>query len=170
MADTAADLTACCAVLVRGLRKQYRGVTAVDGIDLEIHRREVFALLGPNGAGKTTTIEILEGNRRGDAGEIKVLGVDPARAGREWRAGIGVVPQTKAEAGELTVREMVAHFSAYFPAPRDPDEVIEAVGLSEQARTRLRRLSGGQRRRGDVAVGLVGRPGLLFLLEAPPGF
>ena len=170
MADTAADLTAGCAVLVRGLRKQYRGVTAVDGIDLEIHRGEVFALLGPNGAGKTTTIEILEGNRRRDAGEIKVLGVDPARAGRRWRARIGVVPQTQAEAGELTVREMVAHFSAYFPDPRDPDEVIDAVGLSEQARTRLRRLSGGQRRRVDVAVGIVGRPELLFLDEPTTGF
>jgi ABC-2 type transport system ATP-binding protein len=170
MADTAADLTAGCAVLVRGLRKQYRGVIAVDGIDLEIHRGEVFALLGPNGAGKTTTIEILEGSRRRDAGEIKVLGVDPARAGREWRARIGVVPQTQAEAGELTAREMVAHFSAYFPDPRDPDEVIEAVGLSEQARTRLRRLSGGQRRRVDVAVGIVGRPELLFLDEPTTGF
>ena len=170
MADTAADLTAGCAVLVRGLRKQYRGVTAVDGIDLEIHRSEVFALLGPNGAGKTTTIEILEGNRRRDAGEITVLGVDPARAGREWRARIGVVPQTQAEAGELTVREMVAHFSAYFPDPRDPDEVIGAVGLGEQARTRLRRLSGGQRRGVDVAVGIVGRPELLFLDEPTTGF
>src|SRR5258706_12925747 len=161
MADTDAELTAGCAVLVRGLRKQYRGVTAVDGIDLEIHRGEVFALLGPNGAGKTTTIEILEGNRRRDAGEIKVLGVDPARAGREWRARIGVVPQTQAEAGELTAREMVAHFSADFPDPRDPDEVIEAVGLSEQARTRLRRLAGGERPRVGHAGRDPRRPGLL---------
>src|SRR5258708_6866098 len=120
MADTAADLTAGCAVLVRGLRKQYRGVIAADGIDLEIRRGEVFALLGPNGAGKTTTIEILEGNRRRDAGEIKVLGVDPARAGRERRAGIGAGPQTPPAAGEVTVRRAVAHFRAYFPDPRAP--------------------------------------------------
>jgi ABC-2 type transport system ATP-binding protein len=157
-------------VEVRGLVKAYHGRAVVDGLSFSVKAGEVFALLGPNGAGKTTTIEILEGNRRRDAGEIKVLGVDPARAGREWRARIGVVPQTQAEAGELTVREMVAHFSAYFPDPRDPDEVIEAVGLSEQARTRLRRLSGGQRRRVDVAVGIVGRPELLFLDEPTTGF
>jgi len=170
MANAVAGATPGCAVRVRGLRKQYRGVIAVDGIDLEIDRGEVFALLGPNGAGKTTTIEILEGNRRRDAGEISVLGADPARAGREWRARIGVVPQTQTETGELTVRETVAHFSTYFPDPRDPDEVIEAVGLGEQARTRLRRLSGGQRRRVDVAVGIVGRPELLFLDEPTTGF
>jgi ABC-2 type transport system ATP-binding protein len=170
MTNTATELAADCAVRVRGLRKQYRGVIAVDEIDLEIGRGEVFALLGPNGAGKTTTVEILEGNRCRDAGEISVLGADPARAGRQWRARIGVVPQTQTEAGELTVRETVAHFSAYFPDPRDPDEVIEAVGLSEQARTRLRRLSGGQRRRVDVAVGIVGRPELLFLDEPTTGF
>src|SRR5215813_4903141 len=139
MANAVAGATPGCAVRVRGLHKQYRGVIAVDGIDLEIDRGEVFALLGPNGAGKTTTIEILEGNRRRDAGEI-------------------------------TVRETVAHFSTYFPDPRDPDEVIEAVGLGEQARTRLRRLSGGQRRRVDVAVGIVGRPELLFLDEPTTGF
>jgi ABC-2 type transport system ATP-binding protein len=170
MADIPADQAARCAVRVRGLRKHYRGVTAVDDIDLEIERGEVFALLGPNGAGKTTTIEILEGHRRRDAGEISVLGADPARAGREWRARIGVVPQTQTEAGEFTVREMVAHFSAYFPDPRDPDEVIDAIGLAEQARTRLRLLSGGQRRRVDVAVGIVGRPELLFLDEPTTGF
>src|SRR5215472_10229940 len=174
MTDTATDLgmklVATTAVRVRGLRKQYRGVAAVDGIDLDIERGEVFALLGPNGAGKTTTIEILEGHRRRDAGEISVLGADPARAGREWRARISVVPQTQTETGELTVRETVAHFSTYFPDPRDPDEVIEAVGLGEQARTRLRRLSGGQRRRVDVAVGIVGRPELLFLDEPTTGF
>src|SRR5262245_30950819 len=170
MANAVAGATPGCAVRVRGLRKHYGGVAAVDGIDLEIERGEVFALLGPNGAGKTTTIEILEGNRRRDAGEISVLGADPARAGREWRARIGVVPQTQTEAGELTVREMVTHFSAYFPDPRDPDEVIEAVGLAEQARTRLRRLSGGQRRRVDVAVGIAGRPELLFLDEPTTGF
>ncbi|MDR2983421.1 MAG: ABC transporter ATP-binding protein [Nocardiopsaceae bacterium] len=158
------------AIYVRGLRKQYRGATAVAGIDLDVEHGEIFALLGPNGAGKTTTIEILEGNRRKDGGEVSVLGADPARAGRAWRARIGIVPQTQTESGELTVREMVSHFGAYFPDPRDADEVIESVGLSEQAGTRLRRLSGGQRRRVDVAVGIVGRPELLFLDEPTTGF
>ncbi len=162
--------TADYAVRVRGLRKQYRGATAVAGIDLDIERGEIFALLGPNGAGKTTTIEILEGHRRRDAGDVSVLGSDPSKADRAWRARIGVVPQTQTTTGELTVREMVGHFGAYFPDPRDPDEVIEEVGLGEQARTRLRRLSGGQLRRVDVAVGIVGRPELLFLDEPTTGF
>ncbi len=165
-----ADMATEHAVSVRGLRKQYRGTTAVDGIDLDIERGEIFALLGPNGAGKTTTIEILEGHRRRDAGEVSVLGSDPSEADRTWRARIGIVPQTQIAAGELSVREMVGHFASYFPDPRDTDEVIEAVGLSEQARTRLRRLSGGQRRRVDVAVGIVGRPELLFLDEPTTGF
>ncbi|HEX7996249.1 MAG TPA: ABC transporter ATP-binding protein, partial [Streptosporangiaceae bacterium] len=158
------------AISVRGLRKRYRGAAAVDGIDLAIERGEIFALLGPNGAGKTTTIEILEGHRRRDGGEVTVLGADPSRADRRWRARVGIVPQTQITVGELTVREMVSQFSAYFPDPRDPDEVIDAVGLSEQARIRLRRLSGGQRRRVDVAVGIVGRPELLFLDEPTTGF
>jgi ABC-2 type transport system ATP-binding protein len=158
------------AVLVRGLRKRYRDVTAVAGIDLDIARGEVFALLGPNGAGKTTTIEILEGHRRRDGGEVSVLGADPARADRSWRARIGIVPQSQTRTGELTVHEMVRHFGAYFPDPRDADEVIDAVGLTEQAGTRLRRLSGGQLRRVDVAVGIVGRPELLFLDEPTTGF
>jgi ABC-2 type transport system ATP-binding protein len=159
-----------CAIRVRGLRKRYRNAAAVAGIDLDIGRGEIFALLGPNGAGKTTTIEILEGHRRRDGGEVSVLGADPSRADRAWRARIGIVPQTQITAGELTVREIVSQFGAYFPDPRDPDEVIEAVGLSEQARTRLRRLSGGQLRRVDVAVGIVGRPELLFLDEPTTGF
>jgi ABC-2 type transport system ATP-binding protein len=170
MTQTAASAGPPCAVQVRGLCKQYRGRTAVDGVDLQIERGEVFALLGPNGAGKTTTIEILEGYRRRDAGEISVLGADPAAADRAWRSRIGIVPQTQAVAGELTVRELITHFSAYFPDPRQPGEVIAAVGLSEQADTRLRRLSGGQRRRADVAVGIVGRPELLFLDEPTTGF
>jgi ABC-2 type transport system ATP-binding protein len=158
------------AVRVRGLRKQYDGKAAVDGIDLDIERGEVFALLGPNGAGKTTTVEILEGHRRRDDGEVSVLGIDPAAADRAWRARIGIVPQSDWATGELTVREMVAQYSAYFPRPRDPDEVIAAVGMTEQAGKRLRRLSGGQRRRADVAIGLVGRPELLFLDEPTTGF
>jgi ABC-2 type transport system ATP-binding protein len=158
------------AVHVRGLRKQYQGKNAVDGIDLDIERGEVFALLGPNGAGKTTTVEILEGHRRRDGGEVSVLGVDPAGADRHWRARIGIVPQSDWATGELTVREMVAQYSAYFPRPRDPDEVIAAVGLTEQAGKRLRRLSGGQRRRVDVAIGIVGRPEVLFLDEPTTGF
>jgi len=158
------------AVRVRGLRKQYCDTAAVAGVDLDIERGEIFALLGPNGAGKTTTIEILEGHRRRDGGEVSVLGADPAKAGRSWRARIGIVPQTQTKTGELTVREMVSHFGAYFPDPREPDEVIDAVGLTEQAGTRLRRLSGGQLRRVDVAVGIVGRPDLLFLDEPTTGF
>ncbi len=164
------DMATEHAVSARGLRKQYRGTTAVAGIDLDIERGEIFALLGPNGAGKTTTIEILEGHRRRDAGEVSVLGSDPSRADRAWRSRIGIVPQTQITPGELTVREMVSHFGSYFPDPRGTDEVIEAVGLGEQARTRLRRLSGGQLRRVDVAVGIVGRPELLFLDEPTTGF
>jgi ABC-2 type transport system ATP-binding protein len=158
------------AIGVRGLRKHYRDKVAVDGIDLEIGRGEVFALLGPNGAGKTTTIEVLQGRRRRDAGEVSVLGADPALGSRAWRARIGVVPQSGLAGGELTVRELVAQFSAYFPDPRDPDEVIAAVGLTSEAGTRLRRLSGGQQRRADVAVGIVGRPEVLFLDEPTTGF
>src|SRR5579859_962483 len=121
------------AVKVRGLRKQYRGKTAVDGIDLDIQRGEVFALLGPNGAGKTTTVEILEGHRRLDGGDVTVLGIDPAAGDRAWRARIGIVPQSDWATGELTVREMITQYGAYFPRPRPVDEVIAAVGLTEQA-------------------------------------
>jgi ABC-2 type transport system ATP-binding protein len=158
------------AVTASGLRKSYAGRTAVDGLDLHIARGEVFALLGPNGAGKTTTVEILEGHRRRDSGEVLVLGADPGLRARDWRARIGIVLQSGAEGGELTVREMVTHFARYYPRPRDPDEVIETVGLTEQAGTRLRQLSGGQRRRADVALGIVGGPELLFLDEPTTGF
>jgi ABC-2 type transport system ATP-binding protein len=170
MTNTATGGQSAPAVLVRGLRKEYRGRPAVGGVDLEIRYGEVFALLGPNGAGKTTTIEILGGGRRRDSGEVSVLGTDPEVADRAWRARIGIVPQSQGQAGELTVRETVGHFGAYFPDPRDPDEVIDAVGLADEAGTRLRRLSGGQRRRVDVAVGIVGRPELLFLDEPTTGF
>jgi len=158
------------AVRVRGLRKRYGGIDAVGGVDLDIPRGEVFSLLGPNGAGKTTTVEILEGHRARTAGEVSVLGVDPGRPTRGWRARLGIVPQTSNEQPELTVREMVGHFAGYYPRPRGVDEVIDAVGLTEQAGSRLTRLSGGQRRRVDVALGIVGRPELLFLDEPTTGF
>src|SRR5215813_2871764 len=157
-------------VHVRGLRKAYREVTAVDGVDLDIWQGEVFALLGPNGAGKTTTVEILEGYRQRDSGEVTVLGTDPGHGGREWRSRIGIVLQSNADADELSVREMIGYFAAYYPGHADPDEVIESVGLTDKAGARLRQLSGGQRRRVDVALGIIGNPELLFLDEPTTGF
>jgi ABC-2 type transport system ATP-binding protein len=167
--------TACAPpapVRVRGLRKVYGDVAAVDGISLDIREGEVFALLGPNGAGKTTTVEILEGYRHRDGGTVEVLGADPQRAGRRWRARIGIVLQlaSQADVTELTVREMVRHFAGFYPRPRDPDEVIDLVGLTAKAGSRLHRLSGGQIRRVDVALGIVGNPELLFLDEPTTGF
>jgi ABC-2 type transport system ATP-binding protein len=158
------------AVSVRGLRKQYPGHLAVAGLDLEIAQGEVFSLLGPNGAGKTTTVEILEGHRQRTAGEVTVLGEDPGQAGRAWRARIGIVLQTANDAAELSVAETVRHFAKYYPDPRDPDEVIDKVGLTEKAGARVKSLSGGQRRRVDVALGIIGRPELLFLDEPTTGF
>jgi ABC-2 type transport system ATP-binding protein len=158
------------AIRARGLRKCYRGVTAIDGLDLDIVKGEVFALLGPNGAGKSTTVEILEGHRVRDTGEVSVLGTDPAKAGRAWRTRIGIVPQFSRDSPDSTVREIVRHFAGFYPCPRDPEAVIEEAGLSEKADTRLRALSGGQRRRVDVALGIVGRPELVFLDEPTTGF
>jgi ABC-2 type transport system ATP-binding protein len=157
-------------VVVRGLRKSYGERTAVDGIDLDVAHGEVFALLGPNGAGKTTTVEILEGYRARDAGEVSVLGHDPAAPTPGWRARVGIVLPSVADLSELTVRETVRHFAGYYPRPRDPDEVIETVGLTGSAGQRTRLLSGGQRRRLDVALGILGRPELLFLDEPTTGF
>lgn len=168
--DRTSGGTTAPAVDVRGLRKRYGSKQAVDGVDLRVERGEIFAVLGPNGAGKTTTVEILEGFRRRDAGEVRVLGEDPQSAGRAWRARLGVVLQDSRDQSELTVAELVQHFATFYPAPRDPDEVIDAVGLRPKARTRTRQLSGGQRRRLDVALGIVGRPELLFLDEPTTGF
>jgi ABC-2 type transport system ATP-binding protein len=130
----------------------------------------VFALLGPNGAGKTTTVEILAGYRRRDGGEVNVLGVDPAHAGRAWRARIGVVLQQASDLGDLSVIESVRHFAGYYPRPRDPEAVVESVGLTERAGSRVNTLSGGLRRRLDVALGIIGDPELLFLDEPTTGF
>ncbi|MBI1376210.1 MAG: ATP-binding cassette domain-containing protein [Frankiales bacterium] len=158
------------AVRVRGLRRSYGETRAVDGVDLDVVRGEVLALLGPNGAGKTTTTEILEGYRHRDAGEVDVLGVDPAHAHPVWRSRLGIVLQTAGDLGDLTVEESVAHFAGYYPHPRSVDEVVEAVGLAEKRTTRGANLSGGQRRRLDVALGIIGRPELLFLDEPTTGF
>lgn len=158
------------AVSVRGLRKRYGDVTAVDGIDLRIHPGEVFGLLGPNGAGKSTTVEILQGNRGRDAGEVRVLGADPATATRAWRSRVGIVWQDESAPAELTVRETVRHFARYYPRPRDPEEVVTLVGLAEKADSRIKALSGGQRRRLDVALGVIGGPELLLLDEPTTGF
>ena len=157
-------------MVVRGLRKSYGERTAVDGVDLDVATGEVVALLGPNGAGKTTTVEILEGYRARDAGEVSVLGTDPAGATPAWRARVGIVLQAVNDLSELTVRETVRHFAGYYPAPRDPDEVVATVGLTDSADQRSRLLSGGQRRRLDVALGILGRPELLFLDEPTTGF
>ncbi|WES64442.1 ABC transporter ATP-binding protein [Microbacter sp. GSS18] len=157
-------------VRVRNLRKEYGSRAVVDDVSFDIGRGETFALLGPNGAGKSTTVEILEGFRRRTGGEVSVLGEDPATAHLSWKARIGVVLQTSGDLGVLTVREHVQQFAGFFPNPRDVDEVIAAVGLDEQAGMRVNKLSGGQQRRVDVALGIVGNPELLFLDEPTTGF
>jgi ABC-2 type transport system ATP-binding protein len=157
-------------VRVRELRKSYGKLTAVDGVSFDIRRGEIFALLGPNGAGKSTTIEILEGYRDRTGGEVSVLGTDPATGGLDWKARIGIVLQSTGESGTATVREQLAHFASFYPDPRNVDEVLAAVGLEQQAKTLIRKLSGGQRRRVDVALGVIGRPELLFLDEPTTGF
>jgi ABC-2 type transport system ATP-binding protein len=157
-------------ITVRGLRKSYGDLEAVRGIDLEVERGEIFAFLGPNGAGKTTTVEILEGYRERTAGEVRVLGADPATADREWRGRIGIVLQESKMHPELTVRETIELFAGYYPASRPVDETIERVGLASKAEDRVGRLSGGQHRRLDVALALIGDPELLFLDEPTTGF
>lgn len=158
---------------VTGLRKSYGAFTAVKELSLTINQGEIFAILGPNGAGKTTTVEILEGFRTADAGSISVLGTDPAIKGSAalaWRDRIGIVLQSTQDTAELTALEAITHFASYYSNPRDPREVIELVGLADKSNDRARSLSGGQRRRLDVALGIVGNPELLFLDEPTTGF
>jgi ABC-2 type transport system ATP-binding protein len=158
------------AIAVSDLRKAYGQLEVLHGLTFTVETGEVFALLGPNGAGKTTTVEILEGYRRRDGGDVRVLGVDPERGGRRFKARIGIVLQSSAVYQLLSVREIVALFAGYYPAPRPPDEVIELVGLAEKRSARVRTLSGGQLRRLDLALALVGDPELIFLDEPTTGF
>ncbi len=157
-------------ISVRGLHKSYGAIEAVAGIDLEVSRGEIFAFLGPNGAGKTTTVEILEGFRKRTAGEVSVLGADPAHAGGDWRDRVGVVLQESQPEPGLTVRECLELYAGYYSAPRDIAETIGLVGLDEKAETLGEQLSGGQRRRLDVALALIGDPELIFLDEPTTGF
>ncbi|HZT15620.1 MAG TPA: ABC transporter ATP-binding protein [Gaiellaceae bacterium] len=157
-------------ISVRGLTKTYGDVEAVRGVDLEIRRGEIFAFLGPNGAGKTTTVEILEGFRRPTAGEVRVLGAEPAHAGPEWRNRVGAVLQESHAEPGLTVRECLQLYAGYYRAPRDIDETIALVELGAKAETLGDHLSGGQRRRLDVALALIGDPELIFLDEPTTGF
>lgn len=158
---------------VKSLRKSYGALQVVKGISLAIEKSEIFAILGPNGAGKTTTVEILEGFRAADSGEIIVLDTNPAIKGREalaWRDRIGIVLQSTQDTAELTVREAIAHFASYYSNPREVEDVIALIGLKEKAGDRARTLSGGQRRRLDVGLGIIGRPEVLFLDEPTTGF
>jgi ABC-2 type transport system ATP-binding protein len=162
--------TASSAIRVSGLSKRYGAHEALKGIDFEIAAGEVFGLLGPNGAGKTTAIEILEGYRDRDGGEVEVLGEDPQHAPRAWRERLGVVLQSSSLYPNLTVRESLLVFGGYYARSRDPDEVIEIVGLTEKADARCRTLSGGQKRRLDLGLALIGNPELVFLDEPTTGF
>ncbi|UCM90928.1 ABC transporter ATP-binding protein [Streptomyces marincola] len=157
-------------IRARGVTMAYGGTTVLHGLDLDVHRGEVFALLGPNGAGKTTTVEILEGFRRRSGGEVSVLDTDPERGGDAWRGRIGLVLQSWRDHGRWRVAELLKHFATYYPDPRDPAGLLALVGLTGQGDQQVGRLSGGQRRRLDVALGIVGRPELLFLDEPTTGF
>ena len=157
-------------VTVHGLTKQYDEINAVAGVDLTINQGEIFSLLGPNGAGKTTTVEILEGFRARSSGDVSVLGVDPNNADSAWRNRIGIVHQNNQTAGDLHVLETLQHFAKYYQNPKNPEEVLSAVGLTDKRNALIRNLSGGQRRRLDVALGIIGNPELLFLDEPTTGF
>jgi len=157
-------------ISVHGLRMSYGELEAVRGVDLDVCRGEVFAFLGPNGAGKTTTVEVLEGYLRRTGGEVLVLGADPQHAGADWHERVGVVLQESAAEPDLTVRECLSMYASYYGSPRPVDELIELVGLAEKAQARGATLSGGQRRRLDVALALVGDPELVFLDEPTTGF
>jgi ABC-2 type transport system ATP-binding protein len=169
-APETSDVAGTLAVDVRGLVKSYAGTQVVGGINLAIRHGEVFALLGPNGAGKTTTVEILEGYRTRDDGEVSVLGVDPGRQRARLKSRIGIVLQSPGIDRYLTVRETIAMYATFYPRPRPVDEVIHLVGLEEKRSARVLKLSGGQQRRLDVAIALVGNPELLFLDEPTTGF
>ncbi len=160
------------AVVVSGLTKNYGSNTAVDNISFQVETGEVFALLGPNGAGKTTTVEMLEGFRSRDGGQVSVLGMDPSDRScqRNLRERLGVVLQELAVEPFLSVKEVLTRSASYFPAPRDVDEVIEVIGLQEKAKARVKNLSGGQQRRLDLGLGIIGNPELLFLDEPTTGF
>jgi ABC-type multidrug transport system ATPase subunit len=158
------------AITVADLTKDYGDVRAVDGLSFTVDRGEVFGLLGPNGAGKTTTVEVLEGHRRASGGTVAVLGCDPRTGGRGFRERVGIVLQEAGLDESFTVRELVAMYAGFYPRPRDVDEVIELVGLADKRRARVPTLSGGQRRRLDLALGIVGDPELLFLDEPTTGF
>jgi ABC-2 type transport system ATP-binding protein len=158
------------AISVTGLAKHYGDKHAVDGLDLEVNTGEVFALLGPNGAGKSTTVEILEGFRKRTAGEVSVLGIDPQHADSAWRERVGIMLQATSMRSSLTAREALVHAASQYPNPRDVDETLDAVGLTEKANAKPQTLSGGQRRRLDVALAVIGRPELLFLDEPTTGF
>ena len=158
------------AVSVRGLSKAYGPLQAVRDLDLDVGYGEIFAILGPNGAGKSTTIEILEGHRKRDAGQVRVLGEDPGTAGRSWRARIGIVLQESSDFGMLTVAETVRMFAKCYGKPRSPEDLLELVGLAPSSDSKVRTLSGGQRRRLDVALGIIATPELLFLDEPTTGF
>jgi ABC-2 type transport system ATP-binding protein len=158
------------AIIVRDLHKSYGSTEAVRGVDFTIEPGEVFGLLGPNGAGKTTTVEILEGYRERDGGTVEVLGVDPASAGSRWREQVGVVLQSSSLYPNLTAAESLRLFAGYYVNPRDPDEVVELVGLNDKRDARVRTLSGGQKRRLDLGLALVGDPAVLFLDEPTTGF
>jgi ABC-2 type transport system ATP-binding protein len=158
------------AIEVRDLVKRYGEFEAVRGIDIDVHRGEVFGLLGPNGAGKTTTVEILEGHRQRTGGEVSVLGDDPARRSIRLRRRIGIVLQSGGIYGHVTPREALRHWASFYPRPRDVEEVLELAGLEEKADVRSRKLSSGQLRRLDFALALVGDPDLIFLDEPTTGF